>query len=114
MSEEKSLIVRKENIFNKLINFFKNLFAKKSSKPEENIQNHIIQEKDSKNNFIKELRQSTEDENLVEQIRKDKSLLENMSIEALDNVIRAIKNRQQLVNEKIAIANQEILMNIKK
>ncbi len=112
MSEEKNLIVRKENIFTKISNFFKNIFKAKSNK--ENVQvinepgEKVENKEEDKNSFIQELRKPIEEENLVENLKKNPELLDSMSDEKLDEVFEIIKNKQQMLKQKIELVKRQI------
>ena len=112
MTEEKSLTVKKENIFTKISNFFKNLFKVKSSK--ENVQvisepgEKVENKEEDKNSFIQELRKPIEEENLVEDLKKNPGLLDSMSDEKLDEVFEIIKNKQQMLKQKIESLKKQI------
>ena len=148
-----SLVVKKESIFTKISNFFKNLFGKKndtanekqaSEKSEQEntvkmdnahidgssraqIQNFAYQmeqlqantslsaeintqQTEERNSFVQELRKSTESENLVEKVKNNPSLLNNMTDEELDKVSESINITQNQINQKIAELKQQIAL----
>ena len=111
MSDNKSLMIKQENIFSKIFNFFKNIFKKKEVVIEENLESNYELNKEKqdseKNDFIKELSKSTEEENLINSVNKNPSLLKNMSIEKLRQLNEAIKNKQEMLNAELEMLKKE-------
>ena len=146
-----SLVVKKESIFTKISNFFKNLFGKKKNdninqnseqQKQENavkmdnahidgtsqaqiqnfayqmeqlqanttLSNEIKTQNNERNDFVQELRKSTDSENLVEKIKNNPSLLNNMTDEELDKVSESIDIKQRQINQRIAELRQQLKM----
>ena len=111
MSDNKSLMIKQENIFSKILNFFKNIFKKKEVVIEENLESNYELNKEKqdseKNDFINELRKSTDEENLINSVNKDPSLLKSMSIEKLKQLNEAIKNKQEMLDVEFEMLKKE-------
>lgn len=113
MNEEKSLIVKKENVFTKISNFFKNLLKRKTNKenvqiisnPGEELEN---KQENDKNSFIQELKKPIEEENLVENLKKNPEMLNSMSDEKLDEILEIVKNKRQMMKQKIELLKRQI------
>lgn len=112
MTEEKSLSIKKENVFTKISNFFKNIFKRNSRK--ENVQiisepgEKIENKEEDKNSFIQELKKPIEEENLVENLKKNPDMLNSMSDEKLDEILEIVKNKRQLLQQKIEFLKKQI------
>ena len=111
--EEKSLIpVKKENFISRIFKFIKNIFVKEKVN-DVNINTEIektVQGNSNKKDFIKSIsfRENEETNKIIEDIKKDKSILYNMDIEELDNINESIKEKQKLMNKKIETLKTEI------
>ena len=108
MKNNLSLIVRKENIFQKIINKFKNIFYKKE---EETTKGEIIIPKtieESKQDFIKNLKVTIDTE-----INTLKIKLDNGEIKAIDLTDEQIDKLQSIYDREIE-NKKKILKNYKK
>lgn len=111
--EEKSLIpVKKENFISRIFKFIKNIFVKEKVN-DVNINTEIektVQGNSNKKDFIKNIsfRENEETNKIIEDIKKDKSILYNMDIEELDNINESIKEKQKFMNKKIETLKTEI------
>ena len=111
--EEKSLIpVKKENFISRIFKFIKNIFVKEKVN-DVNINTEIektVQGNSNKKDFIKSIsfRENEETNKIIEDIKKDKSILYNMDIEELDNINESIKEKQKFMNKKIETLKTEI------
>lgn len=111
--EEKSLIpVKKENFISRIFKFIKNIFVKEKVN-DVNINTEIektVQGNSNKKDFIKNIsfRENEETNKIIEDIKKDKSILYNMDIEELDNINERIKEKQKFMNKKIETLKTEI------
>lgn len=111
--EEKSLIpVKKENFISRIFKFIKNIFVKEKVN-DVNINAEIektVQGNSNKKDFIKNIsfRENEETNKIIEDIKKDKSILYNMDIEELDNINERIKEKQKFMNKKIETLKTEI------
>ena len=111
--EEKGLIpIKKENFISRIFKFIKNIFVKEKV----NTVNIItesekeVQSNSNKKDFIKSIsfRENEETNKIIEDIKKDKSILYNMDIEELDNINESIKEKQKFMNKKIETLKTEI------
>lgn len=114
MRDNKSLIVYKENIFNKIKKFFINLFSSKNK--EENIivnlpekENYIGSSKKKFNEYIS-FRENKEELNIINDVRKNPDMLNRMSMEELDKIEEAILNRTKFVDRKISKLRTDLMM----
>ena len=100
MANDKNLIVYKENVFKKFIKFIKGIFSKKEEKiVEENIISH--EEEHSKQAFLNGLKEFNENDKLIENVRNDISTLDNMPLEDLKKLNKAIKAKQEYLDQKL-------------
>lgn len=117
MEENKSLQVRKEGIFTKFLNFFRNLF--KSNKPKytqmdihldkEPVENIItpVEKKD----FKEEMRVEIEKDGTLElqkQFEENESSVENMTEEEVNKLIMLYKDQVSILRETINIKRNEL------
>ena len=111
--EEKSLVpIKKENFISRIFKFIKNIFVKEKVN-DVNINTEIektVQGNSNKKDFIKSIsfRENEETNKIIEDIKKDKSILYNMDIEELDNINESIKEKQKFMNKKIETLKTEI------
>lgn len=111
--EEKGLIpIKKENFISRIFKFIKNIFVKEKV----NTVNIItesekeVQSNSDKKEFIKNIsfRENEETNKLIEEIKKDKSILYNMNMEELNEINESIKEKQKFMNKKIETLKTEI------
>ena len=96
MKDNKSLVVYKNNIFNKIKNFFKNLLKK------------LIIDKQKFNEFIS-FKEDKEDLKIINEIRNNPNTLNNISLSELDKIEKAIINRQNFINKKISKLKTDLI-----
>ena len=102
MKDNKSLVVYKNNIFNKIKNFFKNLLKKRPQNIiEETKQENLITDKQKFNEFIS-FKEDKEELKIINEIRNNPNTLNNISLSELDKIEKAIINRQNFINKKIS------------
>ncbi len=113
MEENKNLIVYKQNIFDKIKNFFLNIFHKKGQKEiiEKNSQetSYIGSTKKKFNEYIS-FKEDKDELNMINTIRKNPEALKSMNWEELDKIENAIRNRQRFVDKKIAKLKTDLMM----
>ena len=114
MEDKKSLIVYKENIFTKIKKFFINIFSKRNKELEfvvETVPNesYIGNTKNKFNEYIS-FKENKEELNLINSVRNNLNILQNMSMDELNKVEDAIKNRQNFVNKKISKLKTDLMM----
>lgn len=111
--EEKGLIpIKKENFISRIFKFIKNIFVKEKV----NTVNIItesekeVQSNSNKKDFIKSIsfRENEETNKIIEDIKKDKSILYNMNMEELNGINESIKEKQKFMNKKIETLKTEI------
>ncbi len=107
MEDKKDLIVYKETIFSKIKRLFTNIFHK-NTETIELIQpqttsdlNNIPNSKQKFNEYIS-FKENKEELNLIDSIRNNTDILEKMSYEELNKVEKAILNRINYVDKRIA------------
>ena len=107
MSKDKSLIVSRESIIKKCINFFKNIFSRKN-KAEEDIKIQYQVDEKKKEKFINSLQESTNAEKIIEKVMQDKSVLYSMSVEQLKELNNAIKTKQDILEQRVVELKAQI------
>ena len=112
MEDNKEITIYKESIFAKLKKFFSSIFNKKTEveiKPIiQNVQKSTNQKK--KFNEYISFRENREELKLINSVRNDINILNDMSLEELDNVEKAILNRINYVDKRISKLNTDIKM----
>ena len=109
MKDNKSLVVYKNNIFNKIKNFFKNLLKKRPQNIiEETKQENLITDKQKFNEFIS-FKEDKEDLKIINEIRNNPNTLNNISLSELDKIEKAIINRQNFINKKISKLKTDLI-----
>ena len=112
MEDKKEITIYKESIFSKLKNFFISIFNKKTEieiKPTiQNIQKSTNQKK--KFDEYISFRENKEEIKLINSVRNDINILNDMSLDELDNVEKAILNRINYVDKRISKLNTDLRM----
>ena len=111
--EEKSLIpIKKENVILRIFKFIKNIFIKKKDIGSAIENEKEIQNDSNKKEFIKNIsfKEDEETNQLIEMVKKDKSILYGMSREELMNFNEALKEKQKFLDKKIEILKTNIKM----
>lgn len=112
MSKDKNLvIIKKEKFFDKILKFFKGIFLKKNM--EENLttsnvdRNEIVEHK---NEFLKEIsvKEDKEEIGLIEKVEKNINLLNNMSLEELNQLNEVLNHQQSILDNKVKQLKNEI------
>ena len=111
--EEKSLVpIKKENFISRIFKFIKNIFVKeKVNAVKINIETEKEVKRDStKKDFIKSIsfRENEETNKIIEEIKKDKSILYDMNMDELNDISERIKEKQKFMNKKIETLKTEI------
>lgn len=106
MDTNKSLIVRKENFFNKIISFFKGLF--KTKMIENNEKEEIVKKEDTRENFLNSIREKQDNPKIV----KLQQAYENNEISVGDMTYKQILALNKLYKKQITKIDEEL--NIKK
>ncbi len=109
--EDKKLIVKKDNIFSKIIGKIRKFFCKNKKEtneiniPDKNIEN-------PKKEFLKniEFKENMEDIEIINKVKDNEELIQNMSYDELKRLNEAIDNRQEYVDKKISILKSNIMM----
>ncbi len=111
--EEKSIKQIKQNVFYKKIKKNQWKICKKKLKDNKNKNKTFLNEKimvSNKNDFFEKisLKENKEDIELIEEIKKDKAIIEKMDIEELRKICEAIKRRQMVLDKKVEQLKNEI------
>lgn len=107
MEDKKNLIVYKENIFSKIKRFFINIFHKKTENTKLDYPqtipdlNNIQSSKQKFNDYIS-FKENKGELDLIDSIRDNTVILDKMSDEELNKVEKAILNRINYVDKRIA------------
>lgn len=114
MEDNKYLVVYKKSFFNKIKSFFKNIFYKPEpirKKKVEPIIPEILKFEEQKNIFKEEIifKENQDDLKKINEIKKDISILKNMSLEELNTIENAIINRQKFIDNSIKKLNMDII-----
>lgn len=94
------MMVKKDNILVKAINLVKSFFFKNKKKDikEEKVS---ITVKKVDGSFLKELRNYSEEQDLIAQINADTSVLYDMSMEELEKIYETLKKRNAYLDAQI-------------
>ena len=109
--EDKNLIVKKDNIFSKIIGKIRNFFCKNKNDIKENNvpdKNIVNKKKEFLNNI--EFKENTEDIEIINKVRDNEDLIYKMSYDELKRLNEAIDNRQEYVDKRISILKTNIMM----
>lgn len=109
--DDKNLIVKKDNIFSKIIGKIRNFFFKnKNDTKEFSVPNKNIENK--KREFLNniEFKENTEDIGIINKVRDNKDLIYNMNYDELKRLNEAIENRQKYVDKGISVLKENIMM----
>ena len=111
--EEKSIKQIKQNVFYKKIKKNQWKICKKKLKDNKNKNKTFLNEKimvSNKNDFFEKisLKENKEDIEIIEEIKKDKAIIEKMDIEELSKICEAIKRRQMVLDKKVEQLKNEI------
>ena len=112
MADKKEIIVYKENIFSKIKKFFSSIFNKKVEveiKPIIPSVNRIPNQKGKFNEYIS-FKENKEELKLIDSVRNDINILNEMSLEELDEVEKAVLNRINYVDKRISKLNTDLKM----
>ena len=112
MTYKKEIIVYKENIFSKIKKFFSSIFNKKTEmeiKPTIPSTNKISNQKEKFNEYIS-FREDTEGLKLINSVRNNIDILDEMSLEELDEVEKAVLDRINYVDKRISKLNTDLRM----
>ena len=111
--DNKMMIINKENVFSKIINFLKKIFGKKEISDIQLENMHSNKNSLNKKDFIKEIsfREDTEFDELIEKASKDITFLKTISSkEELVGLYEAIKEKQRFMDRKIELLKNDIKM----
>ena len=111
--EEKSMVIQKQGVFSKIkkiVERILNFFTKNKTITDNSDPKKI--ETSSKNNFIEyvSLKENKEDIEIIEKVKKDKKIIEEMSDEELRRLDEAIARKQRLLDKKIEQLKNEIII----
>ena len=111
--EEKSMVIQKQGVFSKIkkiVERILNFFTKNKTITDNSDPKKI--ETSSKNNFIEyvSLKENKEDIEIIEKVKKDKKIIEEMSDEELRRLDEAIARRQRFLDKKIEQLKNEIII----
>lgn len=111
--EEKSMVIQKQGVFSKIkkiVERILNFFTKNKTITDNSDPKKI--EISSKNNFIEyvSLKENKEDIEIIEKVKKDKKIIEEMSDEELRRLDEAIARRQRFLDKKIEQLKNEIII----
>lgn len=111
--EEKSMVIQKQGVFSKIrkiVERILNFFTKNKTITDNSDSKKI--ETSSKNNFIEyvSLKENKEDIEIIEKVKKDKKIIEEMSDEELRRLDEAIARRQRFLDKKIEQLKNEIII----
>lgn len=112
MEDKKEIIVYKENIFSKIKKFFSSIFNKKTEveiKQTIPSTKNISNQKEKFNEYIS-FREDKEGLKLINSIRKDLNILDEMSLEELNEVEKAVVDRINYVDKRISKLNTDLRM----
>ena len=112
MEDKKEIIVYKENIFSKIKKFFSSIFNKKTEveiKQTIPSTKNISNQKEKFNEYIS-FREDKEELKLINSIRKDLNILDEMSLEELNEVEKAVVDRINYVDKRISKLNTDLRM----
>lgn len=104
MNTNKSLIVREENFFNKVISFFKGLF--KSKKIDDSEIEKIAQKDDTRENFLNSIREEQDNPKTV----RLQQAYENNEMSAKDMSYEQILSLNKLYKKQIAKIDEDLNM----
>ena len=99
--------MRKDNIIKRILEFIKNIFAKKNETKyitTGNLQN----ENDTRRTFKGGLQEFNNSEALIEKVSKNTSILYNMSLIEIKQLNKAIQKKQESLNQNIMELRMQI------
>lgn len=112
MADKKEIMVYKENIFKKIKKFFSYIFNKNTEleiKQPIPSTNKISNQKEKFNEYIS-FREDKEGLKLINSVRNDLNILDEMSLEELDEVEKAVLARINYVDKRISKLNTDLRM----
>lgn len=112
MADKKEMIVYHENIFLKIKKFFNNIFNKKLNedvKPITQSVNKTTNQREKFNEYIS-FKENKAELKLINSIKSNLNMLNEMSLEDLDEVEKAILNITNYVDKRIAKLKTDLKM----
>ena len=102
MNSNKSLIVKEDNIFTKIMNFFKGLF--KTKKKENNVEEEIVEKDDTRANFLNSIREQQDNPETVrlqQAYENNEVKPEDMSYDQILTLNRLYKKQIKKIDEDL-------------